>query len=664
MVASIQIISQTLFRHISLLLVLFVAFSGNGQTTIFSENMGNPAGTTAIASNTFQNGAPIVFSGTGDVRNTTVSSGYSGASGGGNVFLTTGGTKDFLIAGINTSTCSSIVLTFGLFKSTTTSNGSELTVSTSTDGVTYSNLTVPTLPTGSGTATWYLVTINTGIPSTANLRLRFVNTSASTVQFRIDDVKLTGTCASTNSITTGTVSAPPFSLPSCTATANGTINFTSSGTFNSGNVYTAQLSDASGSFSSPISVGTLTSTANSGTINVTIPAGTPSGTGYVIRIISSNPSTTGSNSAAFTITLTCNTPTATCSYNGAMSNANSNGCGDGSGACNLASTYSYFGTFCGSTANVACTSCTATTMSTQYIIPSGCTAIITAEFKKRGTGCSNSGMDSGDQLSITNSGGTVSGQSASLTNPISGCTSSTFATTFTTSTIGSGCGNSDGVVTMTITGGQVTISGTSDRGDEIITFSLNLTGTCGTNCNLVLPVSLIDFYATQNGDKNEIVWKVTRDEAVANYIIEKSSDGINFNDFYWTTPPGGRNNYGESYYKAEDPNPFDDVTYYRLTTRETDGTLLHYKTISVNRNDQKWNYLTYQQNNQLFIEFRNYLPKESQFKLVDLSGRTLISQNLDKLINQMNVSGVAEGIYFVNISTPYKTENFKVVIQK
>ena len=62
-------------------------------------------------------------------------------------------------------------------------------------------------------------------------------------------------------------------------------------TFNSGNVFTLQLSNASGSFGTPVNIGTLTS-ATSGTITGIIPAGTTPGTGYRLRIVASNPSKT------------------------------------------------------------------------------------------------------------------------------------------------------------------------------------------------------------------------------------------------------------------------------------------------------------------------------------------------------------------------------------
>ncbi|RYD59002.1 MAG: T9SS type A sorting domain-containing protein [Sphingobacteriales bacterium] len=67
------------------------------------------------------------------------------------------------------------------------------------------------------------------------------------------------------------------------------------GTFLSGNVFTAQLSDANGSFASPILIGTDTS-ITSDTIFCTIPATTPAGSNYRIRVVSSNPIiTSGSN---------------------------------------------------------------------------------------------------------------------------------------------------------------------------------------------------------------------------------------------------------------------------------------------------------------------------------------------------------------------------------
>ncbi len=81
-----------------------------------------------------------------------------------------------------------------------------------------------------------------------------------------------------------------------------TVPFTSSGTFNAGNVFTAQLSNGSGSFASPTAIGTLTATS-SGQIAATIPIGTATGTGFRIRVVSSEPAITGTDNGSDLTTL-------------------------------------------------------------------------------------------------------------------------------------------------------------------------------------------------------------------------------------------------------------------------------------------------------------------------------------------------------------------------
>ena len=72
------------------------------------------------------------------------------------------------------------------------------------------------------------------------------------------------------------------------------VNFTSNFNFQLApvtNTFTVQLSDASGSFASPVAIGSIASTPSttSGVINCVIPAGTPLGTHYRIRIVASIP---------------------------------------------------------------------------------------------------------------------------------------------------------------------------------------------------------------------------------------------------------------------------------------------------------------------------------------------------------------------------------------
>lgn len=76
------------------------------------------------------------------------------------------------------------------------------------------------------------------------------------------------------------------------------VPFTSTGTFASGNVFSAQLSDASGSFGNPVTLGSMSSSVpGSASINGTIPITMPEGSAYRVRVVASEPSTTGSDNS-------------------------------------------------------------------------------------------------------------------------------------------------------------------------------------------------------------------------------------------------------------------------------------------------------------------------------------------------------------------------------
>ena len=183
---------KNIYAFLSLLITSFVF----AQTTIYSENFGNPAATTLLTAYTgYQNSAPITYSGTADVR-TSMPSDYTGASGQGCVFIagvtTASGNqaKTLIISGINTTNYQDLTLSFGHQKGTNASSN-ELKVEVSSNGTDWTQLNY-TRPTGSGTSVWLVVTPTGTIPATSNLSIRFTNVLDSNVGFRVDDVKLTG----------------------------------------------------------------------------------------------------------------------------------------------------------------------------------------------------------------------------------------------------------------------------------------------------------------------------------------------------------------------------------------------------------------------------------------------------------------------------------------
>lgn len=175
--------------------VSFVTPPING--IVFYESMGTVGGTTSIAIHETNNGFDndnYTMSGTGDVRVTSMSTGYSGASAGANVFFTSAG-KIFTISGINTTGYSNLQLAHGIYKNSITSDATELVVEVSTNGIDFTPLISAPLSTGSGTANWQYRLITGLIPSVPSLSIQFRHSSG-TVQFRVDDITLSGSTGS------------------------------------------------------------------------------------------------------------------------------------------------------------------------------------------------------------------------------------------------------------------------------------------------------------------------------------------------------------------------------------------------------------------------------------------------------------------------------------
>ena len=279
---------------------LSVAAAGGTISTLFTESVGAASPTMPIGTYTGWSSSNLTFTGTGDVRNSSASSTYSGASAGGNVFLTGNGNVTFQIAGASTVGYTDLALSFGAFKSTTASTMSELKLEYSTDGSSYQVVSIPTQATG---AVWRLISVN--LPSAAsgisNLRLRWTNTGS--LQFRLDDLALTGTTPLVPAITTyGSLSALSTSYgtasdPSATTVAvtggslTGNITATAPSGFevSSGGGYgaTATFAQTSGFANGTLSV-RLSASASAGTKSGNVVLSSPSATSVNVATVSSS----------------------------------------------------------------------------------------------------------------------------------------------------------------------------------------------------------------------------------------------------------------------------------------------------------------------------------------------------------------------------------------
>lgn len=644
---------------IKLLLISILIFSTTllSAQTVFSENVGTPAGTTAIASHTFQNTPALTFSGTADVRNTTVSSGYVGASGGGNVFFTNTVGRDFIISNINTTGYSALTLEFGHYKSTTAANN-ELVVETSPDGVTYTPLTY-TRPTGAGTSTWLLVTASGTIPATANLRIRFRQTS-STIQFRLDDIRLYGT-----------VSCTPAAAPTTLATAFNSTTFCTS----------AQINFTAGNGAKRIAVVSTTNFADTPVNGTAYSSNTTFGSGATVG--AGNFVVMNGTGNSVTITgLTANTTyyIKVFEYNGVTSNC------DESYLTAVVTSYSFTTQNNCSTPQIrsilvdACTSQEG--LDELVIIENGANALnindITINFPSGGSFC-NSGCGTNTLLN----------NPAYITqlNTQAGCTLFAYADPIPANAIivvftgltpsyvfdySSQCPSSSTYYAIfcnnASTAGRFANSGTGTRtldinftsSSDVVTYDLGSTLGDGTfvdfdtpgnptyrqeiNCIYPLGVNWGNFTAQKAKESVELNWETLSEINADYFAIEQAGENLQFQQIGTVECIG--NTEQRSLYQFTDRSPKNGMNYYRLRQFDTDGKWNYSTIAAINFRSDLLSAAYFSEAQQLV--FSQTFDTESTAEVYAGNGQLIVNTTLEEN-QQMIPCQLSTGIHLVKV---------------
>lgn len=187
------------FSRWPFLLLIFFNAVVQGQSIIFTETMGNVSSTTTIASheatNGFDNDSLTISAGgvsnPGDMRSTSVSSGYPGASGGANVwFSRTNGEYGFAIEDINGSGYTNLFIQFAYRKESSISLPS--LAFDYWNGNLWITIAFNFSQSNNSPVGWYL-SPQINLPAecqTNKLKLRWVKSG--NVAVRLDDIKLYG----------------------------------------------------------------------------------------------------------------------------------------------------------------------------------------------------------------------------------------------------------------------------------------------------------------------------------------------------------------------------------------------------------------------------------------------------------------------------------------
>lgn len=179
--------------------------------------------------------------------------------------------------------------------------------------------------------------------------------------------------------------------------------------------------------------------------------------------------------------------------------------------------------------------------------------------------------------------------------------------------------------------------------------------------NFPLPVGLLSFTGRGMNGYNELRWSTSYEQNADKYIIEYSTDGINYTVAGEVT---AANNSSGSSYSFRHSVAGTGKIFYRLQMRDLDASSRYSTVIAIGGKTgvEVKLYPTVVQNN--MIELNSNTALES-LSVYDPAGKQIYSSNLGGRQGYFSIQlpGLTKGIYFVAIKGNNYNKTEKIVIQ-
>jgi hypothetical protein len=171
--------------------------------------------------------------------------------------------------------------------------------------------------------------------------------------------------------------------------------------------------------------------------------------------------------------------------------------------------------------------------------------------------------------------------------------------------------------------------------------------------NAPMPVELMSFEVQCLDKSNNITWITASEKNSKNFILERSFDGLNWQQIYETEAAG--NSQDEIVYSFEDARINGSICYYRLNQYDIDGKSKQYGPISSNckTNFVKPTLFPNPCNGDFYVSIFSEGNNNIEVKLLNLSGVLLEEQTFSlsdetRMIHFSNLN-IPSGIYLVDV---------------
>lgn len=183
-------------------------------------------------------------------------------------------------------------------------------------------------------------------------------------------------------------------------------------------------------------------------------------------------------------------------------------------------------------------------------------------------------------------------------------------------------------------------------------------------CTGLLPVTLTNFTATKYNNAINIKWTTEKEIDLKKYVVERSTDGIQFFEIATVTAANLRT------YVVNDNNlPQAASVFYRLKMIDLDGKFNYSKTVSIRLNNNFSGMAVFPNPaiNQITIKFQQSLAVNSIFKITDVAGREVVPRqtiNAGQSVTSLKINQLPAGRYVLTMLNDVTAEHVSFVVAK
>lgn len=168
-----------------------------------------------------------------------------------------------------------------------------------------------------------------------------------------------------------------------------------------------------------------------------------------------------------------------------------------------------------------------------------------------------------------------------------------------------------------------------------------------------LPVRFLSFEANKTGDDVQLIWKVSDEENVNGYYVERSANGINWETIgfeAFQSVSSAINTYG-----LKDQSPLKGINYYRIRQQDIDGRVNYSvtRTIRMDINSMQVHLYPVPARNVLNVNIQSTINAPAMIKITDILGRTIrhsgIQLRTGGQTEEIPVSNMRSGMYLIEI---------------